>query len=645
MPLEELDPTTLKPIRTGPQQFEELDPKTLEPIQADGPGLLSSFVRGLTVRGPENLAGFLDFLGSNLGQMRGQTPPPPPGTPGLAQTIGPPLQQAVGIPPAESTAGRLAEAAGAGVTESLPFVLSGGVGGLGKGLALVSGATGEASTEAARMAGAGPVGQIAASIAGGASPLVLGKGLRAVGRAIGPQVSRKARRQAAEKIAAKALQQRVVDPDEAANILAREAIDEFGGQATTGQALGQVAPGFRDLEQSVRRVNPLLDTTVAGLLRKNRERLQRGFEKIFPGGSQEAARKAFSEADELSAKAIKDAYKGVGNFDGIPTDLVAGKAKALIAEAGEELSRSVSPELRIAADYGSVIEYRKLQNLRSAIGQRIRGAIRDPERAVEVKFLEQLKSSVDETLDVVAGSGGFRAEQVHKLRSAIRLRAERAQQFPKKGVAFKAMTEFEDLGKGFKKILNSPRPADELRNLRTIIGNDPKAWGGVRELMKSEVFGDTFEELASLSGTRKALGQIRKHGAAFDAVFGDGAARRAKSFVERVRVLQSGKLGTSGQAFTTGSNVANPDVLIDVARGDAFGATRKLLQKVLGRKVVDDEVSKVLGEALAKPEIARGLLTRQSPVELHRWTRRIQLTLGLPVQGLSGVVARRENAN
>ncbi|MGH7118624.1 MAG: hypothetical protein ACREFP_06510, partial [Acetobacteraceae bacterium] len=138
---------------------------------------------------------------------------------------------------------------GAGALTGLGLAgpLTTGVNALRAGLA---GMTGGASSDLARQAGAGPVGQFAAGLAGGFTPAAIeGGALRAV-----PAIVRPFTRSGQAQLAANALTRAAENPQAAAANLANASPLVPGSLRTAGEASGDT--GLLALEKGVRAMNP-----------------------------------------------------------------------------------------------------------------------------------------------------------------------------------------------------------------------------------------------------------------------------------------------------------------------------------------------------------------------------------------------------
>lgn len=554
------------------------------------------------------------------------------------------------VAPPQTTGQRMARAAGVGVGETLPTLPLAMLGAPSRaamaargGLDLASGVSAEVARERTEAMGFGPKAQFAASLGAGMGPgmfRVLGR--RAVQGALPP-----ARASAGRRLAAETLGREVQDRGEAVRMLADEIRTKpFNTRASTAQVLEEVAPGIRTLEKSVARSGAAgrdFAREAFNLRRANKLAAQEAFESGFRAGQPGAATEAWIRASDVMDAKVRAAWKGLRNLEGIPTSRVKESARFIRSEAGEELSRSMpKQQLRIIDKYGDTVDLASLRRLRSAVSQRIRGAVRDPERAQEVFFLEQIKNSIDDTFDDVARIGGN--EDIAALRKAIALRAEKGMKFPPKSKANKAMREFDDLGRGFRSILSSRRPVQEVRLLKNAFGDDPEAWAGIQRLMREEVFGEGLEGLNTAGRVRSAARRLSRHSDAFDEVYGPGASKNARRFLDRLAQIQSGVVGTSAEAAVTGSNVErlqafmqNSGVVADMARGRPAEAALRVIGLVKGNSPKTlAEAERLLAQALVDPQVAKGFLETLPDQAVPIWAERVNRFLSRPTRALAG---------
>ena len=143
---------------------------------------------------------------------------------------------------------------GASVLKGATGALTGagvlGIGGLANQVrAMLSGASGGASANVARQAGAGPVGQFVAGTLGGFAPTALETSASLVPRAIAPFT-----RAGQAQLAANTLVREATDPAQAAANLSTAAPIVPGSLRTTGEASGDT--GLLALEKGIRARNP-----------------------------------------------------------------------------------------------------------------------------------------------------------------------------------------------------------------------------------------------------------------------------------------------------------------------------------------------------------------------------------------------------
>ena len=156
----------------------------------------------------------------------------------------------LGAPVPRTPDQQLAASALKGATGALTGAGVLGIGGLANQVrAMLSGATGGASANVARQAGAGPVGQFVAGTIGGLAPSALESGVGLIPKAIAPFT-----RAGQAQLAANTLVREATDPVQAAANLSSAEPLVPGSLRTTGEASGDT--GLLALEKGIRARNP-----------------------------------------------------------------------------------------------------------------------------------------------------------------------------------------------------------------------------------------------------------------------------------------------------------------------------------------------------------------------------------------------------
>ncbi|MHB1870898.1 MAG: hypothetical protein ACYCT1_08595 [Steroidobacteraceae bacterium] len=156
----------------------------------------------------------------------------------------------LGAPVPRTPDQQLAASAIRGTTGALTGMGALGVGGLANAVrATLSGASGGASADVARQAGAGPVGQFVAGTVGGLAPTALEASIGTIPRVIAPFT-----RAGQAQLAANTLVREATDPVQAAANLSTAEPLVPGSLRTTGEASGDT--GLLALEKGIRARNP-----------------------------------------------------------------------------------------------------------------------------------------------------------------------------------------------------------------------------------------------------------------------------------------------------------------------------------------------------------------------------------------------------
>jgi hypothetical protein len=191
----------------------------------------------------------------------------------------------------QGTAAPVREAVARGLVGALPTA------GMGAGAVvprvlgnLASGASGSVASRIAQDAGYGRLGQMAAGMAGGSLPGIATGVARGIGGAAG-NLGRRATGApnvgAARQIADEVLGSPVADRAEAARRLAAEVDPDpaavaarFGTQATTAQALEEIAPGMGTLEKSYSRAGGATSALRFEQRRQNMEAMRKSLQEM-----------------------------------------------------------------------------------------------------------------------------------------------------------------------------------------------------------------------------------------------------------------------------------------------------------------------------------------------------------------------------
>jgi hypothetical protein len=522
------------------------------------------------------------------------------------------------------------------------------------GLELATGAAGETSARTAEALGAGAPGQVAASVAGGFSLPRIGQ---RAGSALGQVALKPVRHKVARRLARETLGAEIPDRVAAVKQLDKLLDTPIIGKGTTAQEL-QI-PGVFGLEQNLSQFSKRgasLRNDVFKLRRQNAVAAEEVAKTGWPAGQPGAAVETYLDNLEKVSRNVEKAYKGVGHLEGIPTIRLKAAAAFVTQDAGQEGIKQVPMEqVELISRYADTNDLKRIQGLRRALGDRLRGAKRDPERNTEVFYLNKIIDAVETTLDEAAVAGGSR--QINALARARRLAADKAKRFDKKSTLNKVLgDDFQNMQGKFGNFLRTAKkPADELDLMRGTLAGDPDAWKGVQRLMREEVFPNNVEDLfnndslLSLKGIKRSTALLKLHEKSWEAVFGPGSARSAKLFLERARLLATGKVGTAAEMAQTSSRgvpigtlIENAASVGDLAKGKMISALARVV-KMVGGKLPStlDEADEVLMNALIDPMLAKGLLEELPEAAVSRWVERYRSVLRQTARGTGSALSNQ----
>ena len=613
--------------------------------EIEGPGLVRSFGQGLFVHGPRRLeqaakatlfpdvpAGTPDTPGYEARDEIASRVDPAPHGPGFLEDftrrswegLAGPVQSTEGYPMA-----RRAEAFGTGLTEAGPFApFAAPLGPLAVASEIALGGLSEMTADELKSRGHGAGVQFAGSLlAGMASPATI---TRSTITSI-PKSSR--------QLAAMALRQEIpneVLPVARQRLLAETKPDIYGTTASPAQALEGVAPGIRELEEGARtgpfrsdltrelaaqRRRNLGDATIAGEMEKS-------YYRLFDTGEPGELTSGYATALEDIRRSVSEAAGKAGNVVTIPTGRLKVWAKEAIEEAGEEGSKHLpKSQIRLVSKYDDVTDLDRLRRLRSSVTDDMRVMGVTPRKR---RYLMQLRDEIDTTLEEVArASGDIPGANIQAFRRMVSERAKQGRLFGENTVQYKALVDMEDPIKGVKKILNSPRPVETLEKVMEAVSDNEAALDGLRTALSRAVFGEGFQGIS----VKTALNRLRRKSVqnAMDAVFGDGTATRAEYFFNRLRQLESGRVGTTRATYGTGSGVIplqGPlgEAASRLERGSVTGellasAARKTAS-ILGREATRMEAEQLIVQALTDPRFMLELLDEAPPMVVPVWAEK-----------------------
>lgn len=539
--------------------------------------------------------------------------------------------------PEHELVGRIASAVPTGVA-TLPLGGAMGLTGAGRvGLEAASIGLGETAAYGAEKAGLGPVGQAVAGIAGSITPgaavrmaVPAARGARAAAR----NVTEQGRIRSGEESARAILGEEIARRDEAAEVLTRAAHErKFGTRPTTAAVLEETEPGVRNLEVMLAREYRPFAREVAVRRRENLEHMRAAYDEMFAPGGGERVRQQFHDNLARMKSEVDEAYLARRNVREVPTNMIRATAKQLRAAQTEERLLPAYA-VRRAEALGERASLIQIENYRRLLTDQIAAAKRQG-MASRAYYLGQLRQSVDATMRELAEAGGYAGKNAEALQRAIALRAEQGRLFEWERNLFDAFTEIESLDDAMARILRSHRPAETMRRLRAALERTPDAEAaqgaieGLTDLMYRQILGEGFESI----GTKRAYDRLRRLGPALDVVAGDGAADRTRKFLESLDQVRSGKAGTLGATYGTGSGVESLETVEEMAY-----ATREALRGRLTH-VVDRMFQRVFKRLSSRAErnayLSRLMLDPEAAAEVLR-----QMEARAPVAWESGVLAR-----
>jgi hypothetical protein len=654
------------------------------------PSPTKAFLRGLAVQGPANLAGIADFPANRVTDAIEATT----GTQGQLSrlNIGGRTEQALAaaMPSLanrpQSGGGKLLQAAGAGITESLPFAAVGpelAAARAGSGLArlasrlgveAVTGAGAEVSRQGVENLGGGPRTQAGASLVGGITGRSLLGLTGIVGRGAARMASAGIRERAARELAQESFREEVPEALKAASrkALQEEMTTPLFGRATTEQVLAEVSPGLKFSGE----VDPALRAEIFQQNKANAEAARDFGSRMLPGGNPTAAVLEYeSRLDKIAAK-THTAYAKVGNIEGMPIEPLDEAARTIRLEAGKQLNWLPKDQLDIidkfqrevgfvSAEIGSgpiivrEASFKDLQNLRSDLFEAGQKAAKSGEFR-KAKFINTLTDAVEKVFDDVAEAGGSReVNALRKARAVVRATAapkNAKDEFKRLGDATRPGFKFReqhplwkvfdgnlgddaDMAADYGKFLRGRNVAVTLGRLKRSLGGNPDAWAGVQQLTRNEIFGENFEKIfdvggdLSKSGAESVLQTIAKKRSVIDTAWGPGTADNATAFVRRARQLATGST-TEIEKFSKLS-VPDPHGLQAVGNVAEIGtknmarAALRAFTTAFGRlPSTREEANQFLMKAIADPQLAEGFLRPLKPYEMVTWKRRAALAMG-----------------
>lgn len=678
------------------------------------PGAGQFLAQGALIEGPSNLAGVADALRDAFSNKAVDRPDGgfdiesvPRTGPSFSQrarsagsgfverNIGP-------VTEPESFGERALQAGAAGVVETLPTLPLLAVPGIGqataaaragKGLSAAGRALGGAVPKAAQRAafeataasfgeiarseaqnaGYGPTGQFILSLAAATVPIAAARG---VAVRIAPQVSRGVRQRQAKRLAAEVLGEEIEDRKEAIVLLAQEADKPLFGNASTSQVLNQRFPGVEGIARRVSRSGTAASDLRREVARSRFENAQAAREfaetSVATGGRPGAAVTRFGEALDSIQTKVQRAYIKTGHLE-IPMRKIKAASAATRLDA-LDITDDLLPSkmMDLLDNAGETMDVQRLNKIRGRLLSMSRKLSKEGAEPQQVRYVDGLVASIDETLDEVAEIGG--GEAILALRRANQIRRIEAERFGltrQIKVAGRRKTipntlnrmlggESEDLDKAFRKFLNSdPRTGEALQQAKLTLGDNPEAWKGVGELMNRQVFGPDFDlifdinnpapfrgkEVAGLRrGQLQAFKNLRRFEKEYDVVFGPGAAANARQFLRRTQKLGSGVIGRADEFLLTGSSVGdagermkNASVLSSMMRQDRVGAGVAAWKLLTGRLPSSlTQADELLAKALADPATAKVFLEGLDANALLRWQRQADAALGNPLRALGG---------
>lgn len=627
-----------------------------------GPGLPASYLRGLSVEGPAELAGGLGSATDalvGLGARAGLPGAQAVGDLGAGEAFGSgtrgALQRAIPIQPPVSPGEKTAQSAGVGTFFGLagaPIAAAGGIPlAVGEvGLATLGGAAGEELRQGAEQGGAGEGMQAVAQGAGdvllSASPMAVVARAPKIANAAA-RIVRSMKPSAEAMAAAERMGVSIRDLHKAAGELKTFVPEHASGDER------YVADWIRYLEEGIPRFTDDAMPTTRQIIEARRDagaslasleeglgRKSKGFSGRVAGRRQAAEDQLRSEFDRLRGRNVDtrnapSAFEAVSDmawnaqrqmWDLVPPDQLpriptAGLkqgAQEAVARAGR-FEQDIPEEAQTILELGDDISWDEYQSIRSRLlkSQRI-GNRATAETMAQLKtdnrapIIQAFQRELDQLVNKTGDAGDAYG-------NALRATANFYERFDPKSVVTRSFEDLTEPAKIAARIVGSKRPAEEVNRAMRVFAQQPNGVETFQRMLYDHIIGPG--ELNP--GTAKqALKSLRANEAAARAAWGDDGFANMIDLVERARIVSVGKTGKSAQAMSVGSGGSDTGTMMAPVRafwnpsGAATDIAMNQIQKSLGKNTVN---SAILREAALDPKMAALLLKMPEPRAVEAW--------------------------
>ena len=565
------------------------------------------------------------------------------------------IDSAVGIPEPTTSGGKIAEAAGEGLgfgALTAPLVASGAGVPMAlaeMGLSTAGAAMGEMSRQGAENAGGGAIAQGGASVVGDlitavAAPwAVVARAPKTIDKMkqimLAAESSPQVKKAAADigvsvrDLVRGSSEWKTLFPkspygderyiDEAAQAL-EDVSERFTKETmpTTRQALetefGDAGAGLAGMEEQAGRLTNAFGPIVAGRRKAARDALSSELESIRPDGSVEVLSDAYTVARDMRAKGVSDLWAKVDAVEMPNVDTSRLKAAAMESKrrAGE-FDQDIPDEVLKVLDWPESVPWEQFQKMRSRIERtdRIAGkSLGETAAKHKAANLKNTKHAFSAELDVIAKN-----DPSGEYKNALAATRKFETDFNRTRPSIKAIEGFEDGARMAKRVLGSPKPAEEAGNVMRIMEATEGGVDSFRRILFDEVAGGEMNP----GRAKTILKKLRDNDKAMIEVFGQESFDNMLSIHEKARTISVGKTGSSSQAMSVGSGQTSA-LEIGMASADAFnrpaGMAASVVRKAMG-KVLNNDVAmqRVFYEAALDPKLAAVLLRMPTDRALPAW--------------------------
>lgn len=639
-----------------------------------GPGGPASYLRGLTVEGPAQIAGAAGTATDALVGLGGRLGLPGAlavGDLGASKTFeegargG--LSRAIPIPPPVSPAEKTAQAAGIGTAFAAPAAFLGPtwLAPWEIGAATAGGALGEELRQGAEQAKYGELGQAVAQGAGDMFMSMAPMGIVARSPQIANSAGRilRSMKPSAEAMAeAQRMGVSIRDLYKAAGEFKAFVPNHPSGDER------YVEEWIRYLDEALARFPDDAMPTTRQVIDAARDAgsplasLDEGLGRRFKGyamdslGRRQAAEDAirgeldFARGTNLDTNLLPRMHEAVRDrawnaqkqmwdlvppeqIPNIPTAGLKEGAREAIKRAGE-FKQDIPPEAAMILEWGDTIPWEQYQQFRSRllkvqrIGKRptaeTMSQLQTDNRA---PIIEAFQNELD---NLVKAHGGIHqtadefgvfaplADASDAYGNALRATANFYDRFSPTSVVTRGYEDMTKVQRITSNILGAKRPGDEVTRAMRVFAQEP---GGVETFRRSLYDAIVGPDDLNFGTIKTAMGKLRANEEAARAAWGDAGYEAMIDLLERARIIGFGKTGKSAQAMSVGSGASNVDDLT-MSVGDFFHpteVTRKALTAAQKRVMRNQVTPRILREAAMHPRTARLLLSLPEPRAVEAW--------------------------